>query len=244
MKNSIVIGAGSGLGRRITEQLAVKGDNLTICGRNRRDIDSVASNIGIKYNVKVSIIIIDINNKNDRDNLIAYAKENCNYNNVFITTGLVNKNDNVTLNENERELIVKTNFLSVIHLVAEFVEIFKNKNSGNIIVCSSIATARPRRNNIAYSSAKIALEFYCKGLQHSLVKTNVKIQIYKLGYIDTAMSYGMNLLFPIAKAEKIAILIIKNLDKNKRVIYLPKFWAVIAFIIKLVPWNIYKRVSF
>ena len=39
-------------------------------------------------------------------------------------------------------------------------------------------------------------------------------------------------------------LILKSIQKNKRVSYIPGYWKLIMLLIKNIPWVIYKRMNF
>ncbi len=98
--------------------------------------------------------------------------------------------------------------------------------------------------NIAYSSAKIALENYMLGFKHYYSETDLNFQIYRVGYMDTQMSFGKKLLFPVASVQNVSEYIISNRLKKKSLWYYPKFWTFVALILKLLPWFIYKKLKF
>jgi NAD(P)-dependent dehydrogenase (short-subunit alcohol dehydrogenase family) len=80
-------------------------------------------------------------------------------------------------------------------LVGAFVERFEHRGSGTIVLFSSIAAA-PRGRNVVYGAAKAALEHYGRSLQHRLAGGPVRVQVYALGYVDTAMSAGQRSCSP------------------------------------------------
>ena len=56
------------------------------------------------------------------------------------------------------------------------------------------------------------------------------------------LSYGKKLLLPKGSAKKLAKIVYKNLDKNYRKIYYPSWWAIIVFIIKILPFSLIRYI--
>jgi decaprenylphospho-beta-D-erythro-pentofuranosid-2-ulose 2-reductase len=242
-KRALIIGASSGVGRMLAEEMAAKGYNLLICSRDKRDLDAIAHDLFYRFNVEVEADQKDFMNPEDLVSFQnSFTKKDISL--VFITMGQVSDNDNGLMSNSEIDSLVRVNYLSVIQLVSFFISSFAKKGFGQIVLFSSIATTAPRKNNIVYSSSKAALETYCRGLQHLLAKTKITVQVYRLGYIETSMSFGKKTLFPKADPKKISKKIINNLNKKIRVRNLPFFWFFIIFILKILPWSIYKRISF
>ena len=52
-KKAIVIGASSGVGRMLAEELASNGYDLLICSRDKRDLDAIANDLTYRFNVVV-----------------------------------------------------------------------------------------------------------------------------------------------------------------------------------------------
>ncbi len=103
------------------------------------------------------------------------------------------------------------------------------------------------RHNIrvlAYATAKAALETLVQGLRHILASQDVIVQIYRLGYIDTSLTFGQKLLFRRASPEVVARRMVRWLDCNFGMRYFPRYWFWIVTVLRLLPWMLYKRLSF
>jgi short-subunit dehydrogenase len=118
------------------------------------------------------------------------------------------------------------------------------RGRGSLVLFSSIAAAAPRRRNAAYSAAKAALEVYAKALRHELEPRGVKVLVIALGYVDTRQSYGMRLLFPIARPESVAEYVAGAAQHSAGKRHFPWFWFWITALLRLLPWSIYRRLSF
>lgn len=241
---NVIIGASSGLGRQIAENLARRGKNILIISRNERDLVSIANDLQIRFSITIKYLVTDINNKEETKKISDYLDSDNSVAHVYITSGYITDTDDGFSMSEHFDLLVDTNYKSVIRIIAIFTNYFKAKGKGNIIICSSIAVIRPRKSNVIYGSSKAALDFYARALQHQFSKSRIKIQLYRLGYMNTAMTYGKKLLLPNSNTDIVAQKIIKNRTKNVRLKYLPSYWKIVELILKHLPWFIYKRISF
>ena len=65
----------------------------------------------------------------------------------------------------------------------------------------------------------------------------------KPGFVDTAMTWGLEGMFLVAPPEAVAESILKAVRKKRNVIYTPFFWRYIMMIIRAVPEPIFKKLS-
>ena len=218
-KNAVIIGAGSGLGRALAERLASENINLYLVSRYKRDLSSVSSDINNRFDVNCRFGAFDILKEDFDSNDIVQSsiKDLKKIDYLFITVGYVNNEDKGLNPTNELiDTIIISNYASIVKIISSYTKYFEKIKTGKIVAISSVAAGSPRRNNIIYSSSKLALEAYCRGLQHYLSGSNINIQLYRLGYMDTSMSFGHKLLFPAVKPSKVANRIVNNLSKNMR----------------------------
>jgi short-subunit dehydrogenase len=254
---SIIIGASSGLGRALAEEIAkqashAKTTNTTIIisARAEEDLAAVARSINLKYNVNCIVFPLDL--AADDEALISYVKSIYSASNdhldLYICAGQINEHDNfLELTPTILEQMVKMNFLQLAKLLLLFIQHqTSNLHKNKATIISSIAAPTPRRRNIAYTAAKKALESFCQSWQHAGPEnTNWHIALCRLGYVDTAMNFGQKVLFPVASKESAAKNII-HIHKNthQRLYYTPNFWFLIVSALRLTPWCIYKRLKF
>ncbi len=157
-KKVVIWGASSGVGRALAYYLASLNYDLFLCARGERDLCAIAKDIENKYHVNLSYLTIDVNNSSDVDGF--YNKVDINkYNEIYITIGKVNDNDNGELADNVFDDLVQTNFIAPVKIINGILSHHNNANSIRILVVTSIAISRARKNNIAYASAKKALDF-------------------------------------------------------------------------------------
>ncbi len=242
-----VIGASSGIGRQVAENLAASGVDVILSSRNERDLEILSNHISIKYNTKAFVFAFDldsIKNVNDSELLIKNLTVKYSFpDSCYFLAGNIHENDVSLDAAGTLNFLMQVNFLGPIFLINEIIR-KKQGQKLQITIASSIAASRARGKNIAYGTAKRALEQYCSGLMHALADTNVVIKIFRFGYIDTNLSYGQKLLFKPASASFIANKLIKGKGNNSGIKYLPWFWYWIILVINIIPFQIYKKMKF
>lgn len=246
MSNAVIIGASSGVGRALAYRLAENCVDLVLVARNSRDIENLSKDLRLKYGIKCCAKTFNIADENSNvedlfEYCLAFLKD---INIVMFPVGYVDSEDAPIADYEIVNYTVKVNFLGIVRTAICFARYFEQKRCGQIITFSSISAKAPRSRSIAYSAAKNALETYFKGLRHYLYSRGVFVKVYALGYVDTGMTYGQKLLFPVCAPEKVADHVVNNLNRDFGKIYFPRFWKFITFFIQCLPWTIYKRLNF
>ncbi|MDO8619159.1 MAG: SDR family NAD(P)-dependent oxidoreductase [Candidatus Daviesbacteria bacterium] len=242
---AVIIGASQGLGKSLAYVLAENGIDVILSARSKRDLEAIANDLVIRFQIKAISMPVDLEKIGTEEGLQFVNDCFRNFseiNQVYITAGIINEEDYGTQSTKVLKEIMSVNFMGIAFLIEAFSKKLSHKNS-NITVISSIAAIRPRSKNIAYAASKIALEYFVGGLQHYYANNVLRLQLYRMGYMDTAMTVGRKLLLPIAKTEKVARYIFHNRNKKFRLKYYPRFWIIVAMMIKLLPWTIFKKLE-
>ncbi|HNC38508.1 MAG TPA: hypothetical protein PK492_04040, partial [Chitinophagaceae bacterium] len=97
----------------------------------------------------------------------------------------------------------------------------------------------------AYAASKAFESIYCEGL--SIKARKLKKEIYitciEPGFVNTDMAHGGDKMFWIAPVEKASRQIIKAIEKKKRKVYITKRWWLIAKLMRLLPYWIYRKLG-
>jgi short-subunit dehydrogenase len=128
-----------------------------------------------------------------------------------------------------------------LHMLAPVIEA---RAGGTVVGVGSVAGDRGRYSNYVYGSAKAGFHTYLAGLRNRLTRSGGHVVTVKPGFVDTAMTWGIEGMFLVADPADVARDILKAVEKKRNVIYTPFFWRWIMTIIRLVPEPIFKKLSF
>jgi short-subunit dehydrogenase len=135
------------------------------------------------------------------------------------------------------------NSISSIICLSGFAKIMNENRGGKILVCSSVASIRPRLRNFSYGASKSALDFYAIGLQSKLSKSKVKISILRPGYVFTKMTENFKPAPFSITSEILARISVDGLFKNKKVIYVPWKLKIIMNLLRIVPRFMFNKLG-
>ena len=119
----------------------------------------------------------------------------------------------------------------------------EERGGGTVVGVGSVAGDRGRVGNYVYGAAKAGFHTYLSGLRNRLTRSGGHVVTVKPGFVDTAMTWGIEGMFLVASPDQVAADLLKAVHKKKNVIYTPFFWRYIMLIIRSVPEPIFKKLS-
>jgi decaprenylphospho-beta-D-erythro-pentofuranosid-2-ulose 2-reductase len=138
---------------------------------------------------------------------------------------------------------LQTNAISVMVLCTHLANRFETQNRGVIAVISSVAGDRGRRSNYVYGSAKAAVTAFTSGLRQRLLPKGVHVVTIKPGFVDTPMTAAFKKGLLWASPASVAKDIARAMINGSPVIYTPRFWRPIMWIVRSIPEFLFRRLK-
>ncbi len=240
MKNAIIFGATSGIGKSLTEILIKEGYRVAITGRRIEKLEALKNTYPNQVLVKQNDIQIVEEVEIVFNQIVA----------EFGTIDMVIQSSGVgfvnpKLQWSKEEQTINTNVLGVTKLYTLSYNLFKKQQFGHLVGISSIASLRGNRASPVYFASKAFQKSYLESLylKTKTIKSNkVFITDIRPGFVDTPMALGDEIFWmvPLKKAAKQIYVAIK---KKKRVAYISKRWRLIAWVLKIVPAWLLKKAT-
>lgn len=238
----VVIGASAGLGRCVAERLAQGGEPVIVASTDHRDVDAVAADLSLRYDVPTSAITIDLARAScdfmELDTAIARLGP---VDLLVFAAGDVSDSDSFPLESASAERLTRVNFLSIALCIDHLRP--KLTRGSTIVGIGSIAAFRGRRRNVIYSASKRALASFFESLSADVPNADARVHFYHVGYLDTNMSFGRTLPLAAASAHGLAARIVRNRSKPSGVFFYPRYWFLINAILKSVPLAVWRRIQ-
>lgn len=162
---------------------------------------------------------------------------------VIIAYGILGDQLDGERNFTATETILRTNFVSVVSLLTHVANDFEQRRAGVIVAISSVAGDRGRKGNYIYGSSKAALSVFLEGLRARLDSHGVRVLTIKPGFVATPMTAHLKHNFIFASPDQIARGIVRAIERNNDVAYLPWFWEPLMFLIRVVPESVFKKLD-
>jgi short-subunit dehydrogenase len=235
-KRVLIVGASSGIGRELASRYAARDYKVGITARRMDLLDELKKT----YPHNVFVRSFDVAAAGVVEHIRSLINELGGLDLLIYNAGYGEPSR--YLDPSTEELTTRTNVNGFVTTVAFAFNYFVEQGYGQIALTSSVGALRGNSWAPSYSASKSFMSVYAEGLnlKANRLKKNIVITDIRPGFIDTKMAKG-NGRFWVAPVNKATDQIIKAIDGKKRVAYVTKRWWLIAQLMKLVPYSLYKR---
>ncbi len=246
-RRAIVVGASSGIARALVLRLLREGYRVGALARRadlldelERESASVAAASGgrlwvrahdVRATDEVSALFEEAVRELGGLDVIVYAAG-------IMPAGAPGEYD--TANDLEQIAVNLSGGIAWLNCAARF---FRTQREGTIVGISSIAGDRGRKANPVYCTTKAALNTYLEALRNRLAESGVHVCTIKPGYVDTAMTQGMEKLFWLISADDAARAILVAARNRVNVRYVPLRWWIVGTILRAIPSFVFRRLN-
>lgn len=220
-----IIGASSGIGAAVANELENKGWEVERSSRSQGEI---------------RIDIADDASVTNAAN--SYLAKHSNFDLVLVMAGfwkrMFAKNFDLEVFKEHNN----TNTVGLARCAAAILPKMIAKDAGTFIGVSSVAGFRGMPGSSGYGPSKAAQLNFLESLRTDLVGTNVKVQTVSPGFVKTPMTDVNEFKMPfIISADRAGKIIVKGIEKEKVEIIFPTPMAISMKLARLVPQSIWPK---
>ncbi len=244
-KRAVLVGASSGIGAALAARLAAEGYILALLARRQDLLQALCQEINRQAGeMRAFAYPHDVTNTdcipelfqtllNDlkRIDLLVY--------NAGVMPGVTFSEFNFA---KDKEMVA-VNLLGGLAWLAQAATLFDRMEAGQIVGISSVAADRGRVINPGYNVSKAGFDTYLEALRNRLTRKGVRVLTVRPGPVDTDLSRQVGGLFMVP-AEQVAADIAWAIRKRKQVLYTPRRWRFIMFIVRNIPSVLFRRMKF
>lgn len=190
-KTAIITGASRGIGKAIAAAAASLGINLSLAARGEEQLHETAQELQQRFKVKILPVSTDVTRFEDLENLVNRTRE------TFSTIDILINNAGVSSQYpfekqpfEDFERLVHTNYLGYVRMIRLVINDMIKAKAGAIInmVSGSVLCDPLPRNFLVYSSLKVGLRAFSKGLFWELRDQGIKVTSILPGVTDTELT--------------------------------------------------------
>jgi short-subunit dehydrogenase len=238
----VVLGATSPIARALALALARRGRSLLLAARDPVELERVAADVRARVaGADVHTCRFDALEPATHAALLVQAGEAVE--GVVLATGQLGDAARARTDAAHAVEITDVNYGRLVGLLTSLAERLERQRRGFIIGLGSVAGDRGRQSNYVYGAAKGALALFLQGLRNRLAPAGVQVLTAKLGFVDTAMTWGLPLPLPAASPEDAARGVLRALDRGVDVAYVPGWWRWVMLLVRSIPESIFKRMK-
>lgn len=242
-KRIIIVGATSGIGRKLAELYAEAGNRVGITGRRKELLDEIQN----RYPSLIETECFDVTHQLNKSHLESLTEKLGGLDILIISAG--GGDVSKELDWELDKLTVDTNVNGFVEIANWGFNFFVKQEHGSMAVISSIAANRGNSWAPAYSASKAFQSNYFEGLAIKAYRMknpstgtgyDISITCIEPGFVDTRMAKG-NKQFWVVPVEKAAKQIIDAIEKKKRKVYVSRRWWLVAKVMQWSPFWLFKR---
>ena len=239
----VILGPTSAIARAVAGELAAKGHALVLAGRDTEEIETIATDLRVRHAVPVHAIPWDATYFDTHAERVEACAEllDGSIEGVVLCSGYMPEQEDAQTDWDTARRTIEVTYTGSVSMLNLFATRFESQRRGFICAIGSVAGDRGRQSNYLYGSAKAGLSAYLEGLRNRMFHAGVHVLTVKPGFVDTAMTWGLDGMFLMASPETVGRRIVRAIEKRRNVLYVPWFWRYIMLIIRHIPESVFKR---
>ncbi len=242
MPHILILGATSDIAVALAHTFGAAGYDLQLAARNKDSLDTLRTDLAIRYQVQVTIHAFDATDFDSHAGFYQSLEEKPAV--IVCVFGYLGAQEVAARQWQESKRILDTNYTGAVSILNIVANDFEKKGEGIIVGISSVAGERGRQSNYLYGSAKAGFTAYLSGLRNRLAKSKVHVLTVKPGFVATRMTENLDLPKPLtAQPTQVARQIFSAIKKRKDTLYVLSVWKIIMLVIKLIPERIFKKMK-
>lgn len=239
----LILGATSSMARALARKLADRGACLLLGGREMADLEATAADCRLRGAPLAEAWRFDARDPATFQPILDRMAGLEGTLNAAVFVGSMPPQEEIDVTPGMIDGVVADSFTGPARLIHGLAALLEERGAGTIVGVGSVAGDRGRVGNYVYGAAKAGFATYMSGLRNRLTRAGAHAITVKPGFVDTAMTWGLEGMFLVAPPEAVADAILKAEKRKKNVIYTPFFWRYIMMIIRAVPEPIFKKMS-
>lgn len=236
----LITGASSGLGAMMAKKFAFLGYDLAICARRLERLDNLKAELEKEFGVTVYTKSLDVT---DHEKVFEvfneFAKQAGKLDKVIVNAGV---GDSRVIGHGRfavNKATAETNFIAALAQCEAAMQIFRQQNSGQLVVISSMSAVRGLpRHLTTYAAAKAGLARLAEGIRADMIKEKLPIKVSTIypGYVRTDLNIGAKYLPFEVEEDEGADVIVKAIEAEVDEAYVPAWpWLPIGLGMKYLP---------
>ena len=241
--NIWITGGNAGIGKAVALELARRGANVGITGRDQVTLGKVKEEIErLAPTCKVALAVADVT-KLDEVQTASKVIENAlgSIDIAIANAGEYKETFPEHFNSAEYKRLTEVNYFGMFHVIESVLPKMIANQKGILVATCSVAGYRGLPISTAYGATKAAMINFLEGLRFDLEKKNIRVVIVNPGFVTTVMTKENDFYMPfLINAEQAAKYYCDGLEKEKlKIVFPPMMWLLMEAV-RLLPSFIFR----
>jgi len=245
VQSVVVLGGGSDIGRALCVRLARgRCDTVVLAGRPEDDMGVVEDAVRSAGADDVRQVHWESTDPDSHQRIVDEIFDDVgDVDLVYVPAGILGSQEAFDADPAFAAKAVEINFAGLVSSCLAVANRMRAQGHGVIVVMSSVAGVRTRKDNFVYGSTKAGLDAFAQGLGDSLVGTGVRVMVVRPGFVHTKMTEGMEAAPFSTTADQVADVIVGGLSSGREVVYAPPLLKYPFAVFRNLPRMLWRRVA-
>lgn len=228
-----IIGASSGIGKALAEELAHQGATLILSARSEDDLKKLNKELGGNH----LVYPLDVaENKQVTQTVKAITKEVKTLDRIIFMAAIYKPADIEEMDVEFATKLIDVNVMGAIRVSYAVLPVLEKQEQGQIVLCGSVAGFTGLPGGQPYSASKAAIINFAESL-YAEVPENIDVKLINPGFVRTRMTDKNPFPMPMRiEPEDAAKHIAKGLKRRSFEIHFPKGFTFIVKFLRALPY--------
>lgn len=162
---------------------------------------------------------------------------------VLVAFGMLGDQERAEADPAHAVEIAQVNYTGAVSAGLHLARRLRQQGHGSLVVFSSVAGDRARRDNFVYGSTKAGLDAFAQGLGDALHGTGAHVLVVRPGMVRTKMSAGLPEAPMTVDPQVVAEIVVSALRKGKETVYAPGPLRYVMTGLKALPRPLFRKVA-
>lgn len=228
-----IIGASSGIGAALAQELAAQGAQLVLSARRLEQLQALNQRLGGQHQV----LAVDAG---DPQSLLTAAAQIERLDSVVFMAAYYSTDSSRNYDIDFIQQIIRVNLGGAFNTVNAVKGIFKRQGYGQIALCASVAGYRGLPYGQPYCATKAALINYAESLKIELENQQIDVKVINPGFVKTPLTDKNKFTMPmLIQADEAARILAQELLSKRFEIHFPKRFTWFMKLVDVLPRWIY-----
>lgn len=242
-----IIGASSGIGRALASILAAQGARLILSARSKDELASLAGSLPQAGPQEAPHMVCPLDIANEQEVISSWQEikdHGLTPDRVIIMAALYEPTPIADIRADSLRAMVNVNLCGAFYVVNAVLPFMKQRQSGQIVLCGSVAGYRGLPGGQPYSATKAAIINFAESLRAEEQSSSLDIKLINPGFVRTALTDKNKFKMPmIIEPEAAARAIAKGLRRRSFEIHFPKKFTFAMKLLRILPSSLYFMLS-
>ena len=246
VQSVVLIGGTSEIGIATLREMGKRKrlQRIVLCGRQSENLQRTAEILAVDFaNAKIELVPLDLINSGTLSLVVEEIFDAGRIDVVVLAAGVLPDASRAMDDAEYAVASAKVNFLGPLEIGTAALCRFKKQGHGTLVVMSSVAAERPRKDNYVYGSAKSGIDAWANGAADAIAGTSVRVLVVRPGMVRTRMSAGIPEAPLTSNPDDVAKVVAKRLSRGPVTVWVPGKLRWLMFVLRHLPRPIFRKIS-